>query len=63
MMQVVSKWKIKLTSENGEICVTINNNFLSNILRKLADIEFGINPTRIEIDLIKMPVQEGYFQK
>lgn len=44
MMQVVPKWEVKLCYEGDRVFkVWISDNFMSNVLRKVAEMDFTEN--------------------
>lgn len=54
MFQVVPKWKVVVTlSDGSEHIVWINDNFISSVLHKVAEMQFAesglIQPTKIVI--------------
>ena len=55
MMQVIKKWRILITFDVGDkqITFTIHDNMYSNMLRKLNEISFDFEPSRIVIDEIR----------
>ncbi len=56
MMQMVQRWRVTVTVAGQASEFWINDNFLSNVLRKVADIQFSENglsePTRLLIALV-----------
>jgi hypothetical protein len=79
MMQVVKKWRIIIHIESPHkdtilYPFIIYDNFYSNMLRKLQEISFDSEPTKVEIELASEPTkveielakeskQEGVIQK
>lgn len=65
MMQVVKKWRIILYFDLSEKSMTfiIYDNFYSNMLKKLQEINYDIEPTKIEIFLVKEEEQKGSFTR
>lgn len=61
MMQIIKKWRIILYFDLSEKSVTfiIFDNFYSNMLNKLQNITWDIEPTKIEINLVDQNKQEG----
>jgi len=69
MMQIIKKWKIiayfdgQLTNESkyplDAIVLFVSDNFYSNVLRKVSEIEFSFSPSHIEISEVKYPEQQG----
>ena len=58
MMQVLKKWKVSVFFKEGTSQVFwINDNFMSNVLRKVADMDFSENglvqPLQIVITEVK----------
>jgi hypothetical protein len=50
MMQVIPKWDVTLERGDGErIEFSVCDHFYSNVLRKVADLDFGRDVTRVEI--------------
>ena len=51
MMQIVKKWQIIIYFDLSEKTVTfsIYDNFYNNMLKKLQDISWDLEPTKIEI--------------
>ena len=51
MMQVIKKWRVILYFDLSEKSITflIYDNFYSNMLRKLTEISFDVEPNKIEI--------------
>jgi hypothetical protein len=60
MMQIVSKWKITITRSSApSLVIFISDRFLSNVLRKLADLELEVEPVSMSIVLVENPQQSG----
>ena len=65
MMQVSPKWKVTATFDSGlpPHQIWLYDNFISNILRKVADIQFTgsglIQPVSITIELVANPQTES----
>jgi hypothetical protein len=57
MMQVVPKWRVILAGRESAppLVLFISDQFLSNVLRKLADIELQDEPTDLQITLVDDP--------
>lgn len=55
MIQIIKQWRIILYFDLSEKSITflINDNFYSNMLRKLMEIQFDIEPTTIQIKEVK----------
>lgn len=53
MMQVAPKWKITIYGSNvtETIIFYISNNFSSNVLRMVADIDFDVPASKITIEI------------
>ena len=54
-MQAIKKWRILITFDvdDKQITFTIHDNMYSNMLRKLNEISFDFEPSRIVIDEIR----------
>jgi hypothetical protein len=64
MMQMIPKWKITMTRSSApSLVLFISDQFLSNVLRKLADIEFEAEPTLMSIVLVENPPQQGWHER
>jgi hypothetical protein len=51
MMQLIKKWRVVIYFINNDsITLYIYDNFYSNMLRKLTEIGFDLEPTKIEIN-------------
>lgn len=54
MMQVVKKWKVKIVFDSRVVEFWVHDNFLSNVLRKIVDMQFtesGLEqPTKVVIE-------------
>ena len=60
MMHVVPKWRVTLARPNApSLVLFISDQFLSNVLRKLADIEFAQQPSDISIALVDQTTAAG----
>ena len=60
MMQMVQRWKvIARFSGRPDIIIWIDNNFLSNVMRTVAEMQFSENgleqPTAITIEAVGFP--------
>lgn len=44
MMQILSKWKVVVKFTNREVVFWVSDNFASNVLRKVADLDFTDAP-------------------
>jgi hypothetical protein len=50
MMQMIPKWKITMTRSGApSVVIFISDHYLSNVLRKLAEIEFDVVPQSVTI--------------
>jgi len=53
MMQVVPKWRVTIARPStAPLVLFISDQFLSNVLRKLADIELEQQPNEVTIALV-----------
>lgn len=57
MMSVIPTWKVTITFEDRVVCFGIVDNYLSNVMRKVADLDFGKRPmeqpSSIQIEMPK----------
>lgn len=56
MLQIINKWKVTVSMANGDMhTFWVNDNFLPNVLRKVADLQFSATglqePTSISISI------------
>ena len=60
-MQIIKKWRIIVYFDLSDKSLTfiINDNFYSNMLRKLLEIGFDFEPTKIEITEVVINVQKN----
>lgn len=58
MLMVLPRWKASVYFEDGEsVTVWMDDNFLSSVLRKVADLQFSESglrqPTWVRIDIVR----------
>lgn len=58
MMVIIPKWQVEVATLSGaSIIFYISDNHLSNVLRKVSDIEFEGDPQAIIITLLPRVIQ------
>lgn len=57
MMSIVKKWRIII--HPNSITFYIHDNHYSNMLSKLKEIDFGVEPVRVEITAVQVEDQKG----
>lgn len=60
MIQIQKKWKVTVTVGSGVITFWVSDNFLSNVMRTVANIEFsssGLNEQPKSIAIIEDSLQ------
>lgn len=54
MMQIIKRWKVQIVFANRVVEFWVHDNFLSNVLRKITDMQFSDNgleqPTKVVIE-------------
>jgi hypothetical protein len=65
MTNVVKRWRIELffPIEEKSFVFYIYDNFYSNMLNKLSEINYENVPSSIKIELLEGPKQEGVFHQ
>lgn len=57
MLHIVQRWKVHLTWRDRQLDIWVNEDHLSNVFRKLADLQFsetGLDqPIRIQIEFVE----------
>lgn len=57
MLQILQRWKITIhfDPQRNPVIIYMDDNFYSNILRKVADIHFEFEVNEIIVDRMKAP--------
>lgn len=60
MLHIVKKWQIIIEFEDQDnITIYLHDDIPENVLRKLADIDWGYQPSGFDIEEVKKEEQKG----